>query len=1089
MKKRLQSKEVFIPLATGTDTERDPRLPGRPTLITKNADFSVPGVVRKREPLAYFLGTTIEGVAQGDLDIGDRLRNMGPSSDGVNTIVFGDGISEIGSAPTLLTDSLKGRQAVTIERDTTLTALISEKAVGTSLEDAVGAGTSFPPPVFFETDTFAGSAVIGTDTRHAFGIKGTCKILSESTGYIFTLSDPCHTFCHSSNAMIGVSQSGTSATVNVFHDRGGLLAAYSNTETWTANNNTSVMVSASIGDDDHFLVLGKSNVSVNTINVTLAGINGGAETASASVSLGAGVNVGILDVTMYNSTVAVFVAGTNCNTSSASIYYGAISINTSAPSLTISTPLSLGLSKTLYTASVGVLDEQAIFACTVKNLAPSPYETFLVRAVKSDISFPAGVPTLSSTSTVGDILGGARAVSKLMPYGGRMLMNVAFHGGRFDGGQSELAADNSGQNFLSLIGFSAASGGRTVALSMYGDFSRPNPRFESTGQSTSLVPLYGFIDLNGNQRYMTSYIRRSGFKSDNRLSSYIAEIALSPGKLRPVQFEGYTMIPGGSPRIYDGIASHLMGSPLYPAIGTSTEADDEFFVGTWTNAGGLDQTYYYAATFGSYTSSGEIIESAPSITASAVPTTGNEIVLVKYVPQFFWGMSEDSGLALSSRPVGVSIYRTDANSSYFYKVASQNTAVNHVDATFYDQGDTVYSAGEEALTKIFISRPLYTMSGDLENSRARQHNASCVHKGRYTYAIYGQNVIQYSKAKVPGIAPEFNEILQIAVPDSGGSIGSLESLDDKLYIFKQRELYATWGEPLNNAGAGSGFADPRLVSKEYGCKYQTASTVVRGQIIFVNGVDGLIYSLSSQDQVQYIGGPVRHYCEQYEYAHVWVNPRQSCVRFGSETSGAPCLSYDYKNNLWSIFDGTYSRGIVAAFAAPAGRTMGLGNSVVDVIMDANGAVFVQDPTYTYGTAESYDLEIETSWIPLNDVAGFGKFYKWVLVGGKPSANCNLELKTAYDYEPFWVDTQTYNATTNVATSPLSDHYGTMASNSVVGKSLQIDVDGSRHKCEAVRLHISTNNATERGNIEIVGARLEIGVREGRYRVGDSRKAS
>jgi cobalamin biosynthesis protein CbiG len=62
----------------------------------------------------------------------------------------------------------------------------------------------------------------------------------------------------------------------------------------------------------------------------------------------------------------------------------------------------------------------------------------------------------------------------------------------------------------------------------------------------------------------------------------------------------------------------------------------------------------------------------------------------------------------------------------------------------------------------------------------------------------------------------------------------------------------------------------------------------------------------------------------------------------------------------------------------------------------------------------------------------------------------------------------------------------MSNASVVDASLKYDFDGSRHKTDAVKIQISTNNPGRSHKVELVGIRCKVGVKPGAYRLGNNR---
>jgi hypothetical protein len=550
--------------------------------------------------------------------------------------------------------------------------------------------------------------------------------------------------------------------------------------------------------------------------------------------------------------------------------------------------------------------------------------------------------------------------------------------------------------------------------------------------------------------------------------SVVDSVNVATFRMRPRSFGDFVMLPGSMPMVYNGSMVYPQGPMEYPEGVVTTVADNAS--SNFTNAGGAGE-YYYCAVYRFTDDVGFVTQSAPSPAVHAtVQDTTTKVTLS--IPQpYLW----QSGVNHTSYSVSTDVYRTSANGNDFYLIGSATNG------SFVDTGVVGFSVNT-GIDVLLSAKALYVSAGELENVAPLPHYVSCVHSGRYFYA--NAHSCYYSKSLYSGSSPSFNEVLSFDVSGSGGDVTSLESHAEKLFIGKERAWLVTYGEPLNDAGVGQGFAPPRIITQEAGVKYPTAAAAGTPGIFFINSVDGLIYLIDGGENVQYVGAPVRHYCETYAYDNVWYAPQDGCVRFSSATVGAPTLSFNYRYNRWSTFTGRYDDGIRAAFAAPVGPN----NSYVDVVMDVNGNVYVQDPTGTNATAESFNVNISTSWISLGDILGYGKFYKWTLIGSKKGAALNLNLKTAYDYEPYWSDSQSYNAS-SLTNFSIDTHYGTMSSNTVVDQALKVQVDGSRHKTDAVRLCISENNGTARDTIELLGAKLEIGVRPGSTRLGSGRTVS
>jgi hypothetical protein len=541
--------------------------------------------------------------------------------------------------------------------------------------------------------------------------------------------------------------------------------------------------------------------------------------------------------------------------------------------------------------------------------------------------------------------------------------------------------------------------------------------------------------------------------------------------IRPVLFGDYTMIPGSVPKIFVSGDIASQGILDYPTVCETTTNTTS----NWAGNG----TVYCAATYSFVDKAGNIHESAPS------PSIGMTANTALYMPYVNVIAPCQSSTWCGSSGLLINLYTTSLNGNDFF--LSDTQAVDNAVADQYLLSPTPSSgSASSGLSTALTSTALYTQNGELENISPVAHYACCIHADRYFYG--GSFGIRYSKSYRQGIGPEFNDILSVEC--GGRNISALASKYDKLFAFTSGEVYAAYGQPLNDFGSGEGLSPLRPVSNVVGVAGQTCLVESPMGVTFI-GSDRIIHNIGPDESVADIGVPVRYWTETYTYKNCYVSPVDHCIRFTSVDVGAPTLSFDYIEGSWSTFTGRYDDGVLQAISC----NLGQGN--VDVVMtigpqttgnQSTVYLYSQDTNNGVAVNESFNVNISTSWISLGDLAGYGKFYKWTLVGGKRKSALNLNLKTAYDYEPYWTDSQDFSANSLNAFS-VTNQYGTMASNTVVDQALKLDVNGSRHKTDAIRLCISENNGTARDSIEILGARLEIGVRPGSTRLGSGRTVS
>lgn len=1042
MGKKLQEKEVFIPLSGGADTEADPRLPRPSSMVTENADFSVPGVVRKREPLAVLYGNEVSDVATNV-----PVTNIAPSASGESVFLFGSNTYETGESGEIVQSSYGINRSESVRISTASQLEVS--AVNVEFADMV-----------FHSAT--------EEQQQVILVNSTAYVVGKSSGVLQGTSISSLSLYDRSNAAYSMTSTGSTYQHRSWDG-----------SSWSAN--TSIVATKGVGG--YFFSFSNSATHVITI-----GINSTTNIVATLVNVDSGTE---LDVVQINAGAGehftdIFAADTGIGSTSGDILFASMMRRNSNADTQITAgyfswsgdTLSLGHSDTADVAgwsprSVSIQEAYGgtinpVVMCFTDDNSIAYTDVF---SYTKDGSLAQDFPNLYGVVPVS----GATNSSN----------NVCFLAKR-EGGRhwhdTNTAYDlNSPQN--DLICVSKESG---QPVSIVSRFKRLRHRNDADLNVLAPIRSYYNNDEGEYQKYSSIAIPSRVINQVVK-GSFVNRIDINFDRqdVEAVQYGDYTMLPGGSPKVYDGTTCISMGSPDYPeglVVTNSNTANGDF-----TNSGGAG-TYYYSATYSFQDALGNETESSPSPSVGITFTNVNTNVNVSLAPSpvFFHEVAVNT-YGLNSKIPRINLYRTSESSNDFFLIDSNSDSSRDTELAFTDSGKFGFST-TSGLDKLYTAKALYTLNGSLANDPARQHHSSCVHLGRYCYAddARGDTDVYYSKAGSVGISPEFSDILKIECSSSGGDIRSLVSAWDKLFVFKERSIFVTYGQPLNNAGAGQGFADPRLLSGEYGVIKQRAASHGAGHIFFINNLDGLIYTIGANEGVSPIGGPVRHYCETYDYDNVWFNPRNNMVKFSSKTDGAPVLAYDYKYKRWTTLTGRYAGGVLSAFAAPVGAAYGFGTDVVDVILDSSNKLYVQDPLGTFGTTEDYDLSVDTSWISLNDIAGYGKFYEWTLLGGRPSGNCNVVCKTAYAYEPYWVDSTEVNITANTFASPLSGHFGAMTNANAVDKSFKWEFDGSRHKTDSVRIQVATNSGTERDNIELVGIRCKIGVKPGAYRTGEAR---
>jgi hypothetical protein len=1046
MKSKLQKKEIFIPLAAGADTGTDPRVPQSPVAECENVEFGASGVVSKRAPLAVLVGNTATDVPtaiSSDKNpglVGDSVVFIGTDAyiyDGAGSVTNAYASSDrrglridIDRRPSIFHASSDGIGAA--HRGLAIcNSSLGNQVVSVASYEIVAASEDSGTTLFRqEYDGFSfDDAISGTN----------CAYL--------TREDDSDEFVHLwkydaealSSSNIGRLNWGFSSWGRAMKYDGpvsgsdyGLLyvSGGSNTVVYSVNFPANTLVSSS-NIANPIAVSREPAYSVGTLA-------GGKHLLLQAVSNGASVYVvGSIDALHTNGDLS-HLASSNVEIAS---------------SLTNASVVSVGQVMTGNSSGTALVAYQVANSKPVCVCVNFEYSSNAL-SLNSPVSFSRGVAPVSAGMSIGGV---------------QYFVMLDYGGGVWKSSPSDLdALSSAGWLWLFASSGDWSAGNQFVPVGMVDEM----PWYRSPGERTR--PWEGASHL-----YLMAPVRSSsGSESSWSLTAGWGPAVVSrysvgeSARVSLASSGDYALVSGALPlsfgeRDEPGPLPSIASPYILSLVQTNSAS------GNFANAGGVG-TYYYSATFSSSDAGGRSGESSPS------PSSGITITNARCTVNCVVTVPHTSMLASGYVPTRCTLYRTSESGNDFFRIASSPINASSDTIAILDYGGKAFTANT-GLATLLSAVPLYTQTGEIAHDPPRPHRVSCVHAGRIVYADAYTGELFYSKSSQSGLFASFSDILTVPESD-GGQPTALASYAEKLHIGKDRAWFVTHGQPLNDYGQGQGFAPPRLITAEHGVKYPTAAASTSLGVVFVSSSDGLIYLINQGEQVQLIGEAVRHYCRTYEYDNVYVAPQDNCIRVTSRTVGAPTLSFNYRVGQWSVFTGRYAQGTRAAFAAPVGAS----NTLADVLMDINGNVYVQDKSANTNSTESYNLSITTPWISLNDTAGYGRFYGWTLLGSKTGAALTLSLNTAYDYEPHWVDSQTYNADALTAFSS-ANQFSMNSSNTVIDNALKIGVDGSRHKTDAVRLKISDTNGLSRNNIEIVGARLEIGVKPGMTRLGSGRK--
>jgi len=311
---------------------------------------------------------------------------------------------------------------------------------------------------------------------------------------------------------------------------------------------------------------------------------------------------------------------------------------------------------------------------------------------------------------------------------------------------------------------------------------------------------------------------------------------------------------------------------------------------------------------------------------------------------------------------------------------------------------------------------VYTNSGELNNVNTTNANFFTKTKNRIFYvSTIDKNTVYYSKLIGETNVIEFNPNLYFDIIGGTGYITGIASMDDKLIIFKENDIFVVGGDGPDNTGSNNTFSEPASISTDVGCINQDSIVLTNNGLMFQSNKG--IYLLNRSLQVEFIGAPVDDYKnETIKAAHLLDDYNE--VRFLTENR---CLVYNYYVDQWAIF--TYSGVHAHIYDNTYYFTDG-----TDIFKE-NESIFTDD-------SDHYALKITTPWLALNNIHNLQRVYCMYLLGTYKSAH-SLKITTYYDYDLTDTDTTTIVSSTDYTTSSV----------------YQMRVFFKKQKCEAIKISI------------------------------------
>lgn len=493
-------------------------------------------------------------------------------------------------------------------------------------------------------------------------------------------------------------------------------------------------------------------------------------------------------------------------------------------------------------------------------------------------------------------------------------------------------------------------------------------------------------------------------------------------------------ISGGEILQYDGVGLYEVGFHVFPW----------YFRHIETPAGNLaDGSYAYKETWRWDNARGELDRSTTATTGVRTIAAGPNGTSIDYsIPLY----NTHKGNALA-----MEVWRTAVNpndDSPFYLVTSKDPA-SAANPNRYVSNDTTADQlavfnDELADAGATLKETHYENGGILENLAPPAASIIAATDERLFLAGVAGDAdrVWYSKRRSDGEVASFHDTLVVNVPPVGGEITALGFLNESPVVFREHAIYALLGDGFDNAGTGQNFV-ARAVPGDVGAVNQESVAATERGLVFKSSKGW--YLLNRAYALEYIGAAVSDYDNETPLAvHAVESQHQIRILTSARMIVVDTLLETWRWGEWSISDGVHA-------------CMWNGSHVY---LSAAGPK-VQQTSYV---GVDYGMDVETSWIKLADLQGFGCVDQLQILGEYRSAH-TLQVRLARDYWKDGVDTYFQSKTHT-------------PSGLVAGQPLRLKHGPTIRQMQALKVRLTASPTAAGESLKLTGLSLELGMRRG-----------
>lgn len=241
--------------------------------------------------------------------------------------------------------------------------------------------------------------------------------------------------------------------------------------------------------------------------------------------------------------------------------------------------------------------------------------------------------------------------------------------------------------------------------------------------------------------------------------------------------------------------------------------------------------------------------------------------------------------------------------------------------------------------------------------------------------------------------PVFSAALAVSISE-GGPVTGLASLDDKLIVFKESDVFMIYGDGPNPMGIGGAFAVQKIPC-DVGC-IEPKSVVTTKDGVMFRSRNG-IWMLSRALEAVFIGAPVE------DTVNANANTRMALMHesqpwaiwFCDNGSTGVAIVYDCFHRKWCTW--TLMSGAVIHAATMRNRQL---------VACTTTRPYTESLTSFLDDTSFVSMTIETAWLKLAGLMGYQRL-KDILLLGENLTPHRLTFSVAHNYSESYTQTQQY----------------------------------------------------------------------------------